>query len=202
MIAAKQTVINEVHVVVFSIRCHFSEIILKKRQQHKPHLFCWLNYRVIRKLDFNRAEPKYYRTNFPLHQIGLTKWSFFVHSTTSNALYVHPRLDSIFHLCWALESAIAVETFKCINISTSTCNKGLVNLNTYSNPFMYENTLQIPKDRTISNWKPPWPWCDTTSQMNWEKFQLSKPLRGLSAYGLSKVPLCCMPQFTYVLLIC
>ena len=34
-----------------------------------------------------------------LRQFWLTKSSFFVHSTTRNAPYVHPRLDSILKLC-------------------------------------------------------------------------------------------------------
>ena len=45
------------------------------------------------------------RNLFSLRQIQLTKWSFFVHSSTPNALYVHPRLDSILELCWAFPIA-------------------------------------------------------------------------------------------------
>ena len=54
-----------------------------------------LTFWVIRKMDFNRAEP-----TFSLHKFGLTKWSLFVHS---NAPYVHPRLDSVLQLCWAFQ---------------------------------------------------------------------------------------------------
>ena len=36
---------------------------------------------------------------FSLRQFRLIKWSFFVHSTTRNAPYVHQRLDSIVELC-------------------------------------------------------------------------------------------------------
>ena len=36
---------------------------------------------------------------FSLSQFRLTKWSFFVHKTTRNVPYVHPRLDSILELC-------------------------------------------------------------------------------------------------------
>ena len=36
---------------------------------------------------------------FSLRQFWLTKWSFFVHSTTRNAPYVHLRLDLILQLC-------------------------------------------------------------------------------------------------------
>ena len=39
------------------------------------------------------------QNKFFLRQFRLTKWSFFVHSTTRNAPYVHPRLDSILVLC-------------------------------------------------------------------------------------------------------
>ena len=35
---------------------------------------------------------------FSLCQFRLIKWSFFVHSTTRDAPYVHPRLDSILEL--------------------------------------------------------------------------------------------------------
>ena len=46
-------------------------------------------------MDFNRAGTE---LEFPYASSGL-KWSFFVHSTTYNAPYVHPRLDSILELC-------------------------------------------------------------------------------------------------------
>ena len=36
------------------------------------------------------------RNLFSLRQFQLTKWSFFVYSSTHNAPYVHPRLDLIF----------------------------------------------------------------------------------------------------------
>ena len=36
---------------------------------------------------------------FSLHQFLLIKWSFYIHSTTRNAPYVHPRLDLILELC-------------------------------------------------------------------------------------------------------
>ena len=38
-------------------------------------------------MAFDTAEPTCYRTNFPYASSG-----FFVHSTTRNAHYVHPRL--------------------------------------------------------------------------------------------------------------
>ena len=50
-------------------------------------------------MDFNRAEPTRYLTNF-LRQLRLTKLNFFrTCSTTRNAPCVHPRLDSILELC-------------------------------------------------------------------------------------------------------
>ena len=51
--------LNEVY--VSSIKYRYSDILLKK---HKLHLFCLLNFRIIRIIDFNRAEPACYRTNF------------------------------------------------------------------------------------------------------------------------------------------
>ena len=45
-------------------------------------------------MDFNRAEPTCYRTNFPYASSG-----YFVHNTTRNAAYVHQRLSSVFKLC-------------------------------------------------------------------------------------------------------
>ena len=41
------------------------------------------------------------KTNFLTH-FPANKKSFFVHSTTPNAPYVHPRLDSILELWWIL----------------------------------------------------------------------------------------------------
>ena len=38
---------------------------------------------------------------FSFPQLRLRKWSFFIHSTTRTAPYVHPRLDSILELCRA-----------------------------------------------------------------------------------------------------
>ena len=43
---------------------------------------------------------------FSLRQYQLKKWSFFVHSTTRDAPYVHPRLDSILELCRRFPNAI------------------------------------------------------------------------------------------------
>ena len=65
-------------------------------------------------MDFNSAEPKYYGTYFPLHQFQLSKWSFFIHSTTRNAPDIHRRLHLILYLCWAFQIAIAVEAFKVV----------------------------------------------------------------------------------------
>ena len=45
-----------------------------------------LTFRVIRKMDFNRAEPTCYKLIFLRPVNRLTKWSFFVHSTTRNTL--------------------------------------------------------------------------------------------------------------------
>ena len=59
-------------------------------------------------MDFNRAEPTCYMS---LRQFWLTKWSFFVHSTTRNAPYVHKRLDSILELCRAFPFATGRFTF-------------------------------------------------------------------------------------------
>ena len=39
------------------------------------------------------------QSSFSLRQFRVTKWSFFVHSTTRNAPNVQPRLDSILELC-------------------------------------------------------------------------------------------------------
>ena len=39
------------------------------------------------------------QNSFSLRQFWLIKLSFFVHSTTRIAHYVHPRLDSILELC-------------------------------------------------------------------------------------------------------
>ena len=39
------------------------------------------------------------QNSFSLRQFRLTKWSFVVHSTTRNAPYVHPKLDSNLELC-------------------------------------------------------------------------------------------------------
>ena len=35
-----------------------------------------------------------------LTPVPANEWSFFVHSSTRNAAYVHPRLDSLLELCW------------------------------------------------------------------------------------------------------
>ena len=58
-------------------------------------------YSADKIMDFKRAEPTCYRTIFPITPVPANKKSFFVHSTTRNAPYVHPRLDSIFELCRA-----------------------------------------------------------------------------------------------------
>ena len=56
--------------------------------------------RVIRQMDFIRTELtcKKKHTNFP-YVLPANKMSFFVHDTTPNEPYVHPRLDSILDLC-------------------------------------------------------------------------------------------------------
>ena len=46
---------------------------------------------------------------FSFRLFGLTKWSFFVHSTMRNAPYVHPRLDSILELCRTFLNDVLVE---------------------------------------------------------------------------------------------
>ena len=38
------------------------------------------------------------KNKFSIRQFWLTNWSFLVHSTTRNALYVHPSHDSILEL--------------------------------------------------------------------------------------------------------
>ena len=50
-------------------------------------------------MDFNRAGTNRLQNLFSSHQFRLAKWSFFVHSTTCNAPYVHSRRDLILDLC-------------------------------------------------------------------------------------------------------
>ena len=94
---SKQTVINEVY--VFTIRYRFSDILLKNTKTSFILLvkLFWL----IRKIDFNRAEPTFYRPNFPYAS------SVQQNSATSNASYVHLMLDSILQLCWAFPIEVA-----------------------------------------------------------------------------------------------
>ena len=49
---------------------------------------------------------------FSLRQFWLTKLSFFVHNTKCNALYIHPRLDSIL----ALSRAFTIDIKVCIYV--------------------------------------------------------------------------------------
>ena len=63
-------------------------------------------------MDFNRA-------NFP--QFQLTKWSFFLQSTTHNAPYVHPRLDSILEMCRTFP-----DCFLCVSFSKFTFYKKIL----------------------------------------------------------------------------
>ena len=67
VIAAKQTVMNEVYGVFSSIKYRYS---------HKLHYSADLTFRVIRKMDFNRAEPTCYRTNFPYSSSGKQNKAF------------------------------------------------------------------------------------------------------------------------------
>ena len=90
VIAAKQTVINEVYVfsikfMIFSIKYRYAIIYWKI---HKVHLFCWLNffgwseYSILLGLNPHAAEL------ISVRQFRLIKWSFLVHSTTRNAPYI------------------------------------------------------------------------------------------------------------------
>ena len=67
LIAAKQTVINEVYVFLKL----YINFIYSANQ----------TFRIIRIIDFIIAEQTCYRTNFSIRQFLLTKWSFLVHST-------------------------------------------------------------------------------------------------------------------------
>ena len=65
---------------------------------HKLHLFCLLNF-------FGKSETwiliglnQHATELIFLCQFRLTKWNFFLHSTTRNAPYVHPMLDWILEL--------------------------------------------------------------------------------------------------------
>ena len=49
-------------------------------------------------MDFNRAEPTYYRTIF-LTPVPGSKTELFVLTTMHNSPYLHPRLNSILELC-------------------------------------------------------------------------------------------------------
>ena len=66
-------------------------------------------------MDFNRAEPTCYRTNFP-YTSSKTKWSFLVHRTRGNAPYVLLRLDSILELCLASPIVMGLDNAKLIGI--------------------------------------------------------------------------------------
>ena len=81
---------------------------------------------------------------------------------------------------------IVLKTTKCINNSAPKYIRDLVNLKQSSYSFGYENTLQIPTVRTVTYKQNPLAWCVTASLMNWEKFQLSRTSRGLSALGLAQ----------------
>ena len=48
------------------------------------------------------------QNKFSLRQFWLTKWSFFVHSTTRNVPCVHLRLDSILELCRTFPIALMI----------------------------------------------------------------------------------------------
>ena len=63
------------------------------------NFFCSVDstFHVIGKMDYNGAEPTCYRSS--LRQFWLTKWSFFIYSTSRNAPYIQPRLDWILELC-------------------------------------------------------------------------------------------------------
>ena len=62
-------------------------------------------FQIIRIINLNRAEPTCYRTtDFHYASFGRTKWSFFVHSTTHIAPYLHLRLDSILELCCTFQN--------------------------------------------------------------------------------------------------
>ena len=65
-------------------------------------------------MDFNRAEPTYYRAN-SLFQFRLTKWSFQVQSITRSVPYVHSRLDSILELCQAFWIVLMLAINELIN---------------------------------------------------------------------------------------
>ena len=73
VIAAKQTVINEVY--VYSIIYRYSDILLNN------HNFIYSvdkSFWVIKIMDFDRTGPRCYMNNTIF---WLIKWSFFVHST-------------------------------------------------------------------------------------------------------------------------
>ena len=88
-------------------------------------------------MDFNRAEPTCYRTNFPYASFRITKWSLFIHSTTHNAPYVHPRLDSILELCPAFP------------IELMTVPLGNVSIFFYRKTFLLSVNLTNPYPDTI-----------------------------------------------------
>ena len=55
-------------------------------------------------MEFTRTELTNLKLIF-LTLFRLTKWSFFVHSTTCNAPDILPRLDLILELCWTFPIA-------------------------------------------------------------------------------------------------
>ena len=53
---------------------------------------------MIRIIDFKRAEPTCYRTNFPYASSGEQNGAFLVHSNTRNAPLLHPCHGSVLEL--------------------------------------------------------------------------------------------------------
>ena len=87
MIAAKQTIKNEVY--VFFI------------------YYVYKMFEVIKIMDMNITGPRCYGAIFFLRQFRLTKWSFLVHSATRNAPYIHPSHGSILELWQTIPNAFA-----------------------------------------------------------------------------------------------
>ena len=86
----------------FSIKYRYSDILLKR---HKLHLFCWLNIWIIRIIDFNRAEPTCYRTNFPYAISGLQNgsfWYMYIVLRVMLLIHVHTRAMLRFSNCGGL----------------------------------------------------------------------------------------------------
>ena len=84
-----------------SIKYHYSDILLEKNIN-----FIYsadLTFRIIRIIEFNRAEPTCYRTNFLYASSGSQKWSFVVHSTTTISVIMSTH-------CGPLHQAFRVRT--------------------------------------------------------------------------------------------